>query len=122
MTHMTSKIKHKSMWAILVSKDVSGPQELHPLIRFGLRNWYKITFSRGKPVFLIQKDDVYWNTPFLICYSYKRHQTVNARSHSFLQLFYFINIIFIIKISLLIDMKMCLQKALCRRNLVFLIQ
>ena len=39
---MTSKMKHKSMWPIKVSKEASGPQELHPHIPFGLKNCFKI--------------------------------------------------------------------------------
>jgi hypothetical protein len=35
------EIWRKSIWSILVSKEASGPQQLHPVIWFWLNNWFK---------------------------------------------------------------------------------
>ena len=45
------KIWHKSIWPILVSKEASGSQQFHTLIRFWLENCFKINKLKIKKSF-----------------------------------------------------------------------
>ena len=40
------RIWHQQIWSILVSKEASGPQKFHPLIRFWLKNCLKMKINK----------------------------------------------------------------------------
>ena len=50
------EIWRKSIWSILVSKEASGPEQSHPLIRFWLNNCFKIKMLKiGSEFFSLYK-------------------------------------------------------------------